>query len=144
MQSLVEYVHSKGMYIGLYTCIGTETCKKNRPGSYGYYETDANTMAKWNVDMVKADYCYKPANESGKDLYTQFSQALNATGHPMLFAMCQWGEDNVTEWGGDIAQMYRIQVSRLNLFYEVSFCYLALLHASIFVFGSYMSYCLHA
>ena len=69
MKSLADYVHRHGMKLGLYTCIGTETCKKNRPGSYGYYDKDANTLASWGVDMVKADYCNKPSNESGQDLY---------------------------------------------------------------------------
>lgn len=87
MPALVDYVHSKGMYIGLYTCVGTETCKKGRPGSYGHYQQDADNFAAWGVDMVKADNCHKPANESQIDLYTQLGQALNNTGHPMIFAM---------------------------------------------------------
>jgi alpha-galactosidase len=70
-------------------------------------------MAKWGIDMVKADYCHKPGNESGQALYTQFSQALNATGRPILFSMCQWGNDNVVEWGGAISQMYRIQMDHI-------------------------------
>lgn len=49
-------------------------------GSYGHFDIDAQTFADWGVDMVKADYCHKPGNESGIDLYTQFSKALNATG----------------------------------------------------------------
>jgi alpha-galactosidase len=113
MKALADYIHANGMYLGLYSCVGTETCKKGRPGSYGHYVIDANTFAKWGADMVKADYCHKPTNETGRDLYTQFSQALNATGRPMLFATCQWGEDNVVEWGGDIAQMYRIQMDHI-------------------------------
>ena len=113
MKALADYVHARGMLLGLYTCVGTETCKKNRPGSYGYYQTDANTMAKWEVDMVKADYCNKPANETGKDLYAQFSKALNSTGRPMLFAMCQWGDDEVWDWAPDIAQMYRVQMDHM-------------------------------
>ena len=113
MKALADYLHKRGMLLGLYTCVGTETCKKNRPGSYGHYTTDAQTMAKWTVDMVKADYCNKPSNETGKDLYSEFSKALNSTGRPMLFSMCQWGNDEVWNWGGDIAQMYRIQMDHL-------------------------------
>lgn len=116
MKALADYLHERGMKLGLYTCVGTETCKRNRPGSYGHFETDANTFAKWGVDMVKADYCNRPSNESGKDLYYQFSDALNATGHPMLFATCQWGEDNVVEWGGEVAQMFRIQMDHIPVY----------------------------
>lgn len=114
MAALSSYVHSKGMKLGLYTCIGTETCKKGRPGSYGHYEIDANTFAKWDIDMVKADNCHHPnTNETQQELFTQLSVALNATGHPMLFALCNWGEENVMEWGPEISQMYRIQMDHI-------------------------------
>lgn len=116
MPALVNYIHSLNMKIGLYTCIGTETCKKKRPGSYGHYETDANTFAKWNVDMVKVDNCHRPSNESQIDLYTQFSNALNKTGHSMVYAMCNWGEMDVVNWAPDIAQMYRIQMDHLPMY----------------------------
>lgn len=113
MPALVDYVHSKGMYIGLYTCVGTETCKKGRPGSYGHYQQDADNFAAWGVDMVKADNCHKPSNESQIDLYTQLGQALNNTGHPMIFAMCNWGEEDVSSWGPGISQMFRIQMDHI-------------------------------
>jgi alpha-galactosidase len=117
MKSLADYIHTKGLKLGLYTCVGTQTCKKNRPGSYGHYEQDAQQFAAWGVDMVKADNCHRPDTISTQDAYTQLSQALNATGHPMLFAMCQWGNDNVVEWGGGISQMYRISMDHLPFFH---------------------------
>jgi len=118
MKDLADYVHSKGLYLSLYTCIGTKTCKKNRPGSYGNYVTDANTFASWGVDMVKCDNCNNPknGNETTQSLFTEFSQALNSTGHEMLFALCEWGEDEVWKWGGEISQMYRIQMDHLPFF----------------------------
>lgn len=85
MSYLADYVHRHGMKLGIYTCIGTETCRRNRPGSYGYYQQDANTMATWGIDMVKTDYCNKPGNESGQELYTTFSNALNATGERIMY-----------------------------------------------------------
>lgn len=117
MKALADYVHEKGLYLGLYTCVGTETCKKNRPGSYGHYQQDANLFASWGIDMVKADNCHRPGNESIQSLFTQFSAALNATGHPMLFALCDWGEDNVENWGGDVGHMYRVQMDHLPFFH---------------------------
>lgn len=116
MKALVDYVHRRGLKLGLYTCVGEKTCKKNRPGSYGHYQQDANLFASWGVDMVKADNCNRPGNETIQSLYTQLSTALNATGHPMLFAMCEWGEDEVWKWGGDVAQMYRISMDHLPFF----------------------------
>ena len=59
------------------------------------------------------DHCSKPANESDQALYGAMSRALNATGRPILFSLCQWGESEVWEWGGDIAQMFRIQQDHL-------------------------------
>jgi alpha-galactosidase len=118
MKALADYIHERGLKLGVYTCVGTETCKKNRPGSYGHYQQDADLFASWGVDMVKADNCHKPAtNETTQELYTQLSQALNATGHPMLFAMCEWGNDEVWNWGGDISQMYRISMDHLPFFH---------------------------
>jgi alpha-galactosidase len=62
MKALVDYVHAKGLKLGLYTCVGEKTCKKNRPGSYGHYQQDADLFAEWGVDMVKADNCNKPVS----------------------------------------------------------------------------------
>lgn len=61
MKAVVDYVHSKGLKVGIYTCVGTKTCKRNRPGSYGYYEQDAKTLASWGIDFVKADNCHHPS-----------------------------------------------------------------------------------
>ena len=57
MKALADYVHARGMLFGLYTCVGTVTCKGGRPGSYGHYEIDARTLAGWGVDYVKMDRC---------------------------------------------------------------------------------------
>jgi alpha-galactosidase len=54
--ALADYVHSKGLLLGVYTSIGTETCKGGRPGSYGFYEKDATTLASWGVDFVKVSW----------------------------------------------------------------------------------------
>lgn len=48
-----------GLYFGLYTCVGTHTCKGNRPGSYGNFERDAATFKEWGMDFIKADNCHK-------------------------------------------------------------------------------------
>lgn len=45
------------MYFGLYTCVGTQTCRGDRPGSYGHYEQDAATFKEWGMDFIKADNC---------------------------------------------------------------------------------------
>jgi hypothetical protein len=129
-----DYVHSRGLKIGLYTCIGTETCHGGRPGSFGNYELDAQTIAAWGMDVrtphcarspflttyctellqfTKTDNCNKPGNYTEQQLYGMFSQALNATGRPILFSLCEWGESNVESWGGSVGQMFRIQMDHL-------------------------------
>jgi alpha-galactosidase len=113
MKALADYLHEKDLYMGLYTCVGTQTCHGGRPGSYGKWDIDAATFASWGIDMVKADNCHRPSNTTPHEVYTQFSQALNATGHPMLFALCEWGEDDVLSWGADVGQMYRVQMDHL-------------------------------
>lgn len=49
-------MHERGLKLGIYEDVGTKTCA-GYPGSYGYYETDANTFASWDVDMLKFDGC---------------------------------------------------------------------------------------
>ena len=66
---------------------------------------------------MKADYCHtNGGNETAYELYSAFSDALNATGHPMLFSLCEWGNDEVwTGWGAEVGQMYRVQMDHLPL-----------------------------
>lgn len=112
---LTNYVHSKGLLIGLYTCIGTETCHGGRPGSFGNYVLDAKTIAGWEFDFVKTDNCNKPSQYTEQELYANFSNALNATGRPILFSLCEWGKEDVESWGGEVAQMFRVQEDHLPL-----------------------------
>lgn len=83
MKDVADYVHAKGLKIGIYTCVGTLTCKFGRPGSYGHFDDDARTLAAWGIDFVKADNCHHAPNTDTLELYSNFSRALNATGRPM-------------------------------------------------------------
>ena len=105
MASLADYVHARGLKLGLYTSVGDKTCKGDRPGSYGHYATDASTLVGWGVDMIKMDHCGAKGNGTFTDrqLYGEMSAALNATGRPVLFSLCSWGEQVVLEWGADVA-----------------------------------------
>lgn len=86
------------MQLGLYTCAGNYTCKWNRPGSLDHWVTDANTMAQWGVSYVKMDWCFHgPLPPSV--YYGNMSAALNATGSPIWFATCDWGEGQ--PWTGE-------------------------------------------
>ena len=102
---LADYVHSRGLKFGIYTCCGTKTCG-GRPGSYGYETVDAKTYAEWGVDFIKEDWCYT----SGLDTHTQYkimSDAIRATGRPMLLSICEWGISSPWEWAKGIGVMWR-------------------------------------
>ncbi|MBS1705260.1 MAG: glycoside hydrolase family 27 protein [Armatimonadetes bacterium] len=96
--ALADYIHSKGLKFGIYSCSGIRTCA-GKPASYGYEEVDAQTFAEWGVDFLKYDYCYKPMGVSGPELYRKMGQALRATGRPILFSACEWGHNNPATWG---------------------------------------------
>jgi alpha-galactosidase len=91
MKPLADYVHSKGLKIGIYSDASLKTCG-GEVGSYGHETDDANTFASWGVDLLKYDYCGAP-----DDLlecirrYTLMGNALRATGRPILFSVCEWG-----------------------------------------------------
>lgn len=115
MKSLADFVHSLGLKIGLYTCIGTHTCRNSLPGSFGHYEQDANTFAEWGIDFVKCDNCNRPGDYTEQELYSNFSHYLNKTGRPIFFSLCEWGDADVQSWGASVGQAYRIQMDHLPL-----------------------------
>ncbi|MBN1781652.1 alpha-galactosidase [bacterium] len=102
---LADYIHSKGLKFGIYTCCGTKTCG-GRPGSFGYETIDAKTYAEWGVDFIKEDWCFT----DGLDTRTQYqimSDAIRATGRPMLLSICEWGVSSPWEWAEGIGIMWR-------------------------------------
>ncbi|HOU11657.1 MAG TPA: glycoside hydrolase family 27 protein [Anaerolineae bacterium] len=96
--ALADYVHSKGLKFGIYSCAGSHTCA-GMPASYGYEEVDAQTFAAWGVDFLKYDFCFAPAGVDGPKLYQRMGQALRATGREILFSICEWGSHKPWEWG---------------------------------------------
>ena len=102
MRALADYVHGKGLKLGIYGDWGTYTCG-GYPGTLGYATIDAQTFANWTIDSLKLDGCNAEL-ETYKYGYPNVSLALNATGRPMLYA-CSWpayyqgsGLLNQTEW----------------------------------------------
>ncbi|XP_070818234.1 alpha-galactosidase A [Chaetodon trifascialis] len=87
IKNLADYVHSKGLKLGIYADVGKYTCA-GYPGSLGYYETDAQTFADWNVDLLKFDGCYMDWTLLGEG-YMNMSKALNKTGRSILYS-CEW------------------------------------------------------
>ena len=107
MKALADYIHSKGLKFGMYSCAGTRTCA-GYPGSFDYEFIDAKTFAEWGVDFLKYDFCYKPSLANGPILYNRMGMALKASGREILFSACNWGSDEVEKWIRSTgAHMYR-------------------------------------
>ena len=109
--ALASYVEARGMVLGLYTSAGAKTCKYGRPGSEGFYDVDARWFAREGVRFVKADNC--GVTGSSREVFSNLSFWLNATGVPLFFSTCQWGEDAVWTWGASVAQSFRINQDHL-------------------------------
>ena len=97
MKAVADYVHSKGLKFGMYSCAGNLTCA-GYPGSFEHEFTDAKTFAEWGVDFLKYDYCYHSNIIHGKYLYRRMGLALKNCGRDILFSACSWGADNTAEW----------------------------------------------
>ena len=97
MKAVADYVHSKGLKFGMYSCAGNLTCG-GYPGSFEHEFTDAETFAEWGVDFLKYDYCYHSNIIHGKYLYRRMGLALKNCGRDILFSACTWGADNTAEW----------------------------------------------
>ena len=106
MKGLIDYVHSLGLKFGLYSDAGSKTCGSHQPGSLGYETQDANTYAKWGVDYLKYDYCYA-AGSKPEVLYPVMRDALNKTGRPIFFSMCEGGIDNAATWAPKVGNSWR-------------------------------------
>lgn len=97
MKALADYIHSKGLKFGMYSCAGTMTCA-GYPASYDFEFIDAATFAEWGVDYLKYDYCYKTPVLEGKYLYRRMGAALANCGRDIVFSACSWGADHTHEW----------------------------------------------
>ena len=105
MKALADYVHSKGLKLGMYTDVGDKTCG-GYAGSLNYEKLDATTFAGWGVDYLKEDWC----NTTGLDAQTQYkimSDALIASGRPILFSLCEWGLSSPWQWAKGVGNMWR-------------------------------------
>lgn len=100
--ALADYIHERGLKFGLYSSAGTSTCEplqENRgfPGGLGHEKDDAATFASWHVDYLKYDNCNNQKIDAHKR-YTDMAEALRATGRPIFFSMCEWGENKPWLW----------------------------------------------
>jgi alpha-galactosidase len=105
IKALADYVHSLGLKFGIYSCAGTKTCA-GRPGSRGHEFQDAKQYAAWGVDYLKYDWC-NHGTEDGQAAYSTMHDALEASGRPIVFSMCEWGSNKPWLWGKGIGNLWR-------------------------------------
>lgn len=102
MRALGEYIHSRGLKFGIYSSPGPLTCG-GYVGSHGHEEQDAKMFAQWSVDYLKYDWCSArrlyQTREEMQALYQKMGEALQATGRPIVYALCQYGMFDVGKWG---------------------------------------------
>jgi|SRR5208337_1851922 len=105
MKALADYVHARGLKFGLYSDAGTKTCA-GRPGSRGYEFQDARQYAAWGVDYLKFDWC-SSSTQDARSSYELMRAALDASGRPIVFSICEWGSNKPWLWGKGIGNLWR-------------------------------------
>ena len=105
MKALADYVHSKGLKLGIYSDAGTGTCA-GMPGSLGHEYQDALQYARWGVDYLKYDWC-NTTNINPQGAYQLMSDALRASGRPIFFSMCEWGNSKPWKWAREVGHSWR-------------------------------------
>lgn len=103
MKALADYIHARGLKLGIYSSPGAKTCA-GFAGSYGHERDDARSFAAWGVDYLKYDYCgatdiYPLTRENQQALFQAMGAALRETGRPMVYSLSQSGEFAIWQWG---------------------------------------------
>jgi len=105
IKALADYIHSLGLKFGIYSDAGWTTCG-GKPGSRGYEFQDAMKYAEWGVDYLKYDWCATD-NLNAQGAYDTMLKALAKAGRPILFSLCEWGDNKPWLWAKDIGHMWR-------------------------------------
>ena len=127
MKALADYVHSKGLKLGIYSSPGPRTCGEY-PGSYGHEEQDAKTFAAWGIDYLKYDWCGARmiySDDAMQALYQKMGEALLRSGRPIVYSLCQYGVGKVEAWGtkvggnlwrttGDISETWTSMIANIE------------------------------
>jgi alpha-galactosidase len=114
MKALADYVHSKGLKLGIYSDAGWKTCG-GRPGSRGREYQDALRYAKWGVDYLKYDWCNTEGLKA-EGAYLTMRDALYAAGRPVVLSICEWGSDKPWDWGKKVGHLWRTTGDIYNCF----------------------------
>ena len=105
MKALADYVHSKGLKLGIYSDAGDKTCG-GKPGSNGYEYQDALQYSRWGVDYLKYDWC-NTENLKAEGAYRTMRDALFAAERPVVLSICEWGDNKPWLWGKEMGHLWR-------------------------------------
>ncbi|HEU5396648.1 MAG TPA: NPCBM/NEW2 domain-containing protein, partial [Verrucomicrobiae bacterium] len=131
IQWLADYVHARGLKLGIYTDHGTNTCSScisgatppKQPGSFDHEYIDAFTYASWDVDYLKNDSCNLPVGDIPHDDYFRMADGLRQAGQPIFVSLCPnaahyeyWSPDVGNSWRttGDIHNTFASMISKID------------------------------
>ena len=108
MKALADYVHAKGLKLGIYSDAAQLTCA-GCTASYGFEEQDARTFASWGIDYLKYDYCNAPDDEqTARERYKTMADALQKSGRDIVLGICEWGDRHAENWCAEVGgQLWR-------------------------------------
>ena len=108
IKALADYVHSKGIKLGIYSDAAQLTCT-GYTASLGFEGQDAKTFASWDIDYLKYDYCHAPSDSNtAKIRYKKMADALRNSGRKIVFSICEWGERQPWYWAAGVGgQLWR-------------------------------------
>jgi len=114
IKALADYVHSKGLKFGIYSCAGNKTCG-GRPAGRGHEYQDAISYAKWGVDYLKYDWC-NTEKLNAEGAYTTMRDAIYEAGRPIVFSLCEWGDNKPWLWADKVGHLWRTTGDIYNCF----------------------------
>ena len=107
MKELSDYIHDKGLKLGIYSSPGPLTCA-GFTASYQHEENDAGRFAEWGIDYLKYDWCSYGKIAKDKSLaelkkpYAVMRESLDKIPRDIVYSLCQYGMGNVWEWGAEV------------------------------------------
>ena len=114
IKALSDYIHSKGLKFGIYSCAGDKTCA-GKPAGRGHEYQDALMYAKWGVDYLKYDWC-NTDKLNAEGAYITMRDALHSAGRPIVFSLCEWGSNKPWLWAKEVGHLWRTTGDIYNCF----------------------------
>jgi len=105
LKALGDFLHGKGFKFGIYNCAGAQTCA-GYPGGRGHEFQDALRYASWGVDYLKYDWC-NHGTADAQETYKIMRDALHKAGRPVVFSLCEWGQNKPWTWAKDVGHLWR-------------------------------------